>query len=270
MSATKPPDLPKTMQPNHKPIWKWALLIAGASGAITFLLADMTRSSGYRAGYAFSAAAMPLLGAWFATLASKKPHVPTIVTGALVVLMLSGGNTTHRAINRVSQEYSKEIAGRTEAWGQESQAWQASGGCDSSVIKQRDQLRTNLDLALSLKETTGELLADYESGELFLAKLADAGVDGADSAAAWSRVQADDDYKMVLEIIRASDELLQAAGIFLSELDHNFGQWSVEGDDGMVMFDEGFSDLTLKRINDAVEVMEACNARITKAVEGQK
>lgn len=270
MSATEPPKLPETLYPVEKPVWLWALLIAGVFGMVQFTQAELGKGSGYRAGYAVATASAPLLAAWFATAISKKSYVPTIAAGAVVAVLLTTGNTTRRTIDRVTQNYIVAMEDRIGAWSESGKAWQGCGGCDSAVIQNQEQLQRNLKLALEMMESTRKLLADLESGNLLLTTLRDAGVSNTDSSAAWSHLQADEEYVMLLDVMRATDELLDAAGIYLSELDHKFGRWHVDADSDSLLFDDDVSDIVIKRVKDAADDMQRCNDRVAKAAASQR
>ena len=270
MSATAPPELPETTPPTVKPTWLWALCIAAAFGAFQFTQAELGRGSGHRVGFALGNAVMPLLAAWFGTLIIKKPHVPTIVSGVVVAFLLTTGSATRGAIERARREFDAVIAERTATWAEAGKAWQDSGGCDPAIIQHQEKLRSNLSLALERMESTRSLLGDWESGELLFAKLAEAGVSNADSEAAWAHVQAGEDYQVALGVLRGTDGLLRAAGIYLSELDHKFGRWHVDAATGSLVFDGDVPEAIIKRVNDAVVEMQACREQVEKVSARQR
>ena len=266
LGPTEPPELPESVQPEAKPIWIWALLMAAALGGYQYLQADVARGSAYGMGYALGGAAIPLFAAWFATLFSKAAHTPTIAAGAVCMLLLTTGNATQRKIEGVKAEYATDLEERMAAWTKQGTVWAESGGCDPTVIQQHAELRTNLNLALELREATSELLSELDGGDLFLSKLADAGVSNHDSEAAWSHVKEETGFAQVRETLRSTQALLHAAAIYLAELEHTFGKWHV-GDDGALLFDEGVSDSAIKRVNDAVDEMQLWGKKLAEAAE---
>ncbi|MFT4514305.1 MAG: hypothetical protein ACI89X_003674 [Planctomycetota bacterium] len=268
MSLNEPPDLPDMTPPAVKPTWTWALVIAGVYGLFHFAQQDASHSTAHNQGAAVGAAIVPLFAAWLATLFTKKPHTPTVITGAIVALMLIGGNATQTTIARVEREYSAELEERLTAWTKHGAAWQGSGGCDPSVIKEENQLRNNLQLAVVMKKATAELLGELQSGDDYRNKLAEAGVEHQGIAVAWSNLQTEADYDVMVEMMQATDALMESITLYLGELKHRFGEWHVDAD-GVIEFDADVEDSFIKRVNQFVDDMQVSSQKLEEQAERQ-